>query len=195
MIKSQLIDGGGSGERCIVTPNNALLTECVALPTFAASTNGAVVSATGNGTTTSIAYLFKPANIDRRISILRIDVSSAVNGGNNPYTLLGCFITAENATPGGTAQSINGLDRDDVSFITFRTGAAAPTRVTGDLFVLSCIGVSDFKYLMFDYKQNNGKPIVLRQGIAEGFEVRVLVGGSNLSNGPNVGIDMIWTEE
>jgi hypothetical protein len=157
-----------------------------------------VTTGTVAATVTSLAYLFHPGANTKRIKIQRIMVSWSGNGGNNSLSIRGNFITAENGAPGGTSQTINALDRADAaSTLTFRTGATgAPTRVTGDLLTLALEGGSSAQesFQLFDALQF-GKPIILRASTAEGFEVRSVIGGSNIASVVSVGIYYIWTEE
>jgi hypothetical protein len=166
--------------------------------TYAASTNGVVPTSTAANTTASIAYLFRPSSSARRVEILQILASASGNGGNNALALRGSFITAENGTPGGTAQTINALEQSDTaSTFTFRTGATgSPTRGTGDLFSWALIGGSAAEIfgVMFDVNRL-GKPIVLRASQNEGFEIRSVIGGSNIASAVNIGLTFIWTEE
>lgn len=139
-------------------------------PSYAASTNGTISSGTLLNTTTSIAYLWHPAANTKRVEINKILVSFAAGSGGL-LQVRGAFITAENGVPGGTVQIINPKDRDDpASTLTFRTGAAPPTRLAGDLYT----DVSD--QLKLEVGDNMTKPIVLRPGVDEGFEIRSIVG-------------------
>lgn len=172
--------------------------------TYAASTNGVVVGTNTATGVASIAYIFHTATNTKRIEIYRIVASTGLEcGANHDFTLRGAFITAENATPGGTAQTVNPFDRSDpASTITsttgvFRTGATgAPTRVTGDLiseemYVNS--GGANQKVL-FDI-HFTGKPIVLRASTAEGFEIRMTGNNNgNLSQAPDISVTMYWME-
>lgn len=172
--------------------------------TYGASTNGTVGISTNQAGITSLAYIWHASGNTKRIEIYRIIASAGLEcGANHDFTLRGAFITAENATPGGTAQSVNPFDRDDTaSSITgatgvFRTGATgAPTRVTGDLFseeIYTNTGATNQKVL-FDIK-HTGKPIVLRASTAEGFEIRAVGGGNgNLSQAVEVAVTIYWME-
>ncbi len=172
--------------------------------TYAASTNGVVAGSTSATATTSIAYIFHTATNTKRIEIYRIVATTGLEmGANHDYTLRGAFITAENATPGGTAQTANPFDRSDAaSTITgttgvFRTGATgAPTRVTGDLISEEMYvnnGGSNQK-ILFDI-HFTGKPIVLRASTAEGFEIRMTGNNNgNLSQAPDISVTMYWME-
>jgi hypothetical protein len=165
--------------------------------TYVASTNGTVNTATAANTVTSIAYLFHPSSNTKRVEILQIGLSYEGNAGNNGLSFRGARITAENGAPGGTTQTVNALDQDDAaSTLTFLTGATgAPTRATGDYLTIAAIGGSAAQaYLsMFDAKQL-GKPIVLRASQNEGFEIRSVIGGSNIASVVSVGVHFIWTE-
>lgn len=165
--------------------------------TYAASTNGNVLTATAAGTVTSLAYLFHPSANTKHVEILQISITTEGNPGNaNGLTFRGARITAENGTPGGTSQSINPFDTSDpASTLIFRTGATgAPTRVAGDMIsVASNSGTQILPQPLLD-SGLNGKPIVLRAGQSEGFEIRSVIGGANLSAAVSVSITFIWTE-
>lgn len=171
---------------------------------YAGSTNGVVTGSNSATATTSIAYIFHAATNTKRIEIYRIVITAGLEtGANHDYSIRGAFITAENATPGGSAQTVNPLDRGDAaSTITgttgvFRTGATgAPTRVTGDLIseeMYHNSGVSVQK-ILFD-THLSGKPIVLRANQAEGFEIRTVGNNNgNLSQAPDISVIMYWME-
>jgi hypothetical protein len=165
--------------------------------TAMASTNGSVSTGTASANVQSIAYLFHPASVTKRIEIVRIDVSFVgrnTAAASNPVSLRGAFITAENGVPGGTAQTINPLDRADaIAADTFRTGATgAPTRVAGDLmsFVMNDTGNNSFSWT----EDETGKPIGLRASVAEGFEIRSVVGASSLVAAMQVAVTFYWKE-
>jgi hypothetical protein len=164
---------------------------------FMASTNGSLASGTVIGTVTSLAYLFHSASSTKRIEIKRIDVTAAggISAGGTLLTLAlrGAFITAENATPGGTSQTINGTDRSQTPDATdvFRTGATgAPTRLPGD--VLSTAFGASGSYVWCP--DTSSRPIVLRPGVAEGFEIRIVVGGITLTTAAQFAVTFYWTE-
>lgn len=161
---------------------------------YAGSTNGLVSTATAANTATSIAYLFHPSANTKRVEIQKITISFSGNAGNNGDFIEGAFITAENATPGGTSQTTNPLDRADAaSTVIFRSGATgAPTRVTGDLLSFGGLGSTD-RQIIID-ASTIGKPIVLRASVAEGFEIRHVVGASNLASAVEMTVTMFWTE-
>jgi len=176
----------------------SVVTPASIVASYAASTNGIVATATGANTVNSIAYLFHPNTNTKRIKILSISVSWTGNGGNNSLSARGNFITAENGAPGGTAQTINALDQADAaSTLIFRTGATgAPTRTAGDLFSLAMTGGSAAQnsYEIFN-ATTFGKPIILEASVNRGFEIRTVIGGSNLASAVNLGVFYIWTEE
>jgi hypothetical protein len=182
----------------VLSPNGPLPQFNPTLATYAASTNGFVLSSTNANTVDSDAYLFHPSANTKRVKIFKIFLSWSGNAGNNAVSFRGAFITAENGAPGGTVQTINPLDRADAaSTLTFRTGATgAPVRVAGDLFSVAIIGgnTSQSNATLFDASVF-GKPIVLRAGVSEGFEVRDVIGSSNIASALNIGIHYIWTEE
>lgn len=159
--------------------------------TYSASTNGVVNIGTGAGTT-SIAYLFHLSSNTKAIEIHRILVSF-VGGSGGLFSIRGAFITAENVTPGGTSQQIRphalSLSPSD---LIFRSGANAPTRLTGDLITY----LSDPQgSSLFDWQigVDAAHPIILRPGMNEGFEVRTVI-ESTLSVAANVAVSYEWTE-
>src|SRR5579885_64480 len=159
---------------------------------FIASTNGTTSSGTVGGTTTSLAYLWHPNTVTKRIEIHRIDVSMG-GGSSGNFMIRGAFISAENRTPGGTSQTINGADRDDSvsSGMIFRTGANAPTRVAGDLLTWNSGGGGSAQYVW--EKPLGGKPIVLRASQSEGFEIRSVI-GTALLTAATISVTFYWTE-
>jgi hypothetical protein len=165
--------------------------------TYIASTNGGVNTATAANTVTSLAYLFHPSSNTKRVEIIQIGLSWEGNGGNNGITFRGALITAENGTPGGSTQTVNALDQADAaSTLTFRTGATgAPTRATGDYLCVAGIGGSAAQmYIPLFDASRYGKPIILRASQNEGFEIRSVIGGSNIASAVTTGIHFIWTE-
>jgi hypothetical protein len=166
--------------------------------TYSASTSGTVSTGTTAGTVQSIAYLWHPSTSGKRVKILKIMLSWSGNGGNNTLSARGTFITPENATPGGATSAPQAHDQADAaSALTFRVGATgAPTRVASDLFTEAMLGgSSDQQSVVFFDAQTVGKPLILRAGTNEGFEVRTVVGGSNLASAVQVAVYYTWTEE
>lgn len=159
------------------------------IPTYAASTNGTVSTGTLLATNTSIAYLFHPLASTKRVEIMSIRVSWA-SGNVGRFTIRGNFITAEGS--GGTSQTINSLDRGDAaSAMTFRSGGSAPTRVAGDLFCISADTSSNNVQVITP--QIIGKQIVLRAGVAEGFEIRTVI-EAIATTAAQIAVDYIWKE-
>jgi len=184
--------------------NGSLRTTVVDFPTYMASTNGIVVTGTTAATVTSIAYLWHPAAITKRYEIVRIQASWSAgisNSGN--FNIRLAKITAENATPGGTPQTINTADgADAASGGTFRTGATgAPTRTAGDLSAFEIEtdtgnansgSLAYAPFVIFDAFED-GKPLVCRSGVAEGWEIRTVV-GTALGTGARMSVAFIWKE-
>lgn len=159
---------------------------------FMASTNGTISSGTSAATTTSLAYLWHPNTVTKRIEIHRIDVSFG-GGSSGNLMFRGAFISAENGTPGGTSQTINGTDRVDSTSagMVFRTSANAPTRVTGDLITWNAGGGGTGIYTWSSL--DGGKPIVLRASTTEGFEIRSVI-GTALLTAATLSVTFYWTE-
>lgn len=174
--------------------------------TYMASTNGTVATGTGAANTVSIGYLWHPAANAKHFEIVGIVVSYANGSGNaGNFTVRGARITAENGTPGGTSQTINALDQADAASTgTFRTGANAPVRATGDYITrvvdASTIaagigGTASGSGGAFDFFNSHmfSKPIVLRASVAEGFEVRTIIGTALTTTIP-VSVTFLWRE-
>lgn len=166
------------------------------VPAFMASTNGTVNTGTVLATTTSIAYLFHTAASTVRREIRRIDVGFAFQASNTAgsFTIRLARIIAENATPLGTVQTINSVDGANSvgANATFRTGATgAPTRAPGDYASFSAgSGACN----LYTWEPGvGGKPLVLRAGVAEGFEIRTIVSLA-LNNVGQVSVTFYWTE-
>jgi len=163
-------------------------------PSYMASTNGSVGTGVAVATVTSIAYLFHPAAVLERYEIYRIDISFGGGAGATSNVVArGAFITAEAAVPGGTSQTINPTDRADAALAAatvFRTGATgAPTRVAGDLMSFNSSGPGSNNYSWTPTSQ--GKPIVIRSGVAEGFEIRTVI-VTALGTAQQVSITFYW---
>lgn len=167
------------------------------ITSFMACTSAAVSTTATAATTTSIAYLFHSAASTKTIKIRKILVTGSVSGTPAVQaSVQGAFITAQNATPGGTLQTVNGLNRANTTDATnvFRTGATgAPARVTGDLLSGS-LGTSNGQ---FTWEADiSAQPIVLRAGTAEGFEIRTLVNTVALAaTAIAANVTYYWTEE
>lgn len=139
-------------------------------PSYMASTNGIVSIGISSGSTTSIGYLFHPSSSSRNVRLHRV-VASLAGGAGGVITLRGAFMSAENGVPGGVAQQINPVDRSDVaSEMTFRTSAASPTRINGDL--TSVVTMGGVPNVVIYESDDFNKSITLRSGTSEGFEVR-----------------------
>jgi hypothetical protein len=170
--------------------------------TYAASTNGPVAGSTNATATTSIAYIWHTGTNTKRVEIYRIVATSGMEtGANHDYSLRGTFITAENATPGGTTTTPLPFDRGDAASTitsttgTFRLGATgAPTRLSSDMISEEMYSGNNNQKVLFDIHYT-GKPIVLRASQAEGFEIRMVGNGNgNLSQAPEITITMYWME-
>jgi hypothetical protein len=191
-LDAEKIAGGGPSGQDIFRERVQVAANTV--PAFMASTNGTVTTATLLASVTSIAYLFHPGTSTKTIKIRKIVVSST-GGTNGVVNFRGAFITAENGVPGGTSQTINGVNRSFTPEAgdVFRTGATgAPTRVAGDLlsYALSVNGSSSDAFT-FDF---TASPITLRAGVAEGFEIRTVITNA-LVNADSIGCYFYWTEE
>lgn len=165
---------------------------------FMSSTNGIVTATAAGGSVTSIAYLWHPNTNTKRIEIHRIDVgvTNITTPALSPpgvATIRGSFISAENGTPGGTSQTIISTDRVDSSSagLVFRTGANAPTRVNGTLINWNS-SVNQSPYFVWETSLF-GKPIVLRSGVSEGFEIRVVMEVASAAT-PQISVCYYWTE-
>jgi len=165
-------------------------------PSYMASSNGSTSTGTAAATTTSIAYLFHPAAVAERYEIYRIDMSFGGGAGATSNVVFrGAFITAEAGAPGGTSQTINPTDRGDAALAAatvFRTGATgAPTRVAGDLISLNFSGSTSNSGDYIWRAESEGKAIVIRSGVAEGFEIRTVV-GTALGTAQQVSVTYYW---
>jgi len=168
------------------------------ITTYAGSSNGTVGSGTAATTVTSVGYIWHTAANAKRIEIYCITVSTGGGAAGN-LSLRGAFITAENATPGGLVYPPTPLDRSSAaSTVTgstgiLRVGAAAPTRVVGDLITENIGGASTgTQYTLFD-SSKSGQPIILRSGSAEGFEIRSVIGVA-LTTATQISFTAYWTE-
>ena len=171
--------------------------------TYVCNPLGVVNVGTTAGTVTSLMYLWHTATNTKRIEIYRITASST-GGTAGVFTMKGAFITAENGTPGGTTVTAQQIDQDDPASTLASTtgicrfGAAIPTRITTGGIVQNvfseCCGGSQAgqQYVLFNAVQS-GKPIVLRAGQAEGFEVRGHIDTAQTTSA-QVSVNFLWTE-
>lgn len=161
---------------------------------YMASTNGVVGTGTAAATVNSIGFLFHTAADTKRLEIHKIDIcfTGGATLGTGVVSIHGAFISAQNGTPGGTSQTINPCERSDAaSSAIFRTGANAPTRVTGDLM---CFNFSGPASNMCSWNSTlSGKPIVLRASTQEGFEIRTNI-QTALSTQSQISVTFYWTE-
>lgn len=165
--------------------------------TYSASTNGTVGTGTAIATVTSIAYLFHPQSSETTARIGRIFIGWGGGAGNSNVNVQVAYITAENAVPGGTSRPIQTHDPiDPPSNLTFRSGAAAPTRITGDLFTGVAQASAQSAGVDFNIFEPtlNGKPIVLPARLGRGLEVRTVIGAVALTTALQVSVYMTWTE-
>lgn len=172
-------------------------------PTYTGSTNGIVSVPTTASTTTSIAYVFHGASVTKRYEIYRIELevegpTSASTAGQQTSLRIG-RITAENGTPGGTAQGVGAVDQaDNVSGGVFRTGATgAPTRAGSDFVTKQIQTVAQNVHHSFVWDAmcyDGGKPLVCRPSVAEGWEVRAVTNGTALGSAVTVSATFFWKE-
>lgn len=151
---------------------------------------GVVQSTTPAGSTGALASLFKlNSGLQRRIEIQRIVVSYF--GGNTTATQ---FISLRGAristNPTGNGAGASHEPSDPNSTGLFRSGGTA----TGTADMLSLVVKGDDRNY-FEWRANDwGKPIVLRAGSTEGFEVRWVVGGVALSTAMSLSCSFHWVE-
>ncbi len=140
------------------------------LVAYSAST-GIVTGPTTVSTAVSLGYLWRSASL--KVEIVRILVSwqpgSATAG---ELSIRGARITAQHASPMGTTPTPERHDIGDGSAgAVFRAApTGAPTRSSTDMFVVTTRWNQSDRYEW--NAESFGKPIVLRAGQSEGFEVR-----------------------
>jgi hypothetical protein len=203
-----LFDGSGNALTSAVTSDGGVALDITQNPSdnacYMASTNGTVTSGTTAATVTSLAYLFHGAGTLKRYEITKITASIIIGQGNiGDLTLRVARITAENGTPGGATQTVNAVDSSDAaSAATFRTAATgAPTRATGDLVTQAFDvdttaqggGTSNNSTITLFDMSAFGKPLVIRNGVSEGWEVRSIVGAA-ITTGVKIAITYFWRE-
>jgi len=145
------------------------------------------------GASASLAYLFHPSAEETKVEITRILVSYAgvVTGR---FRVQGAYISAEAVTPGGTLVTPRAKDGDDgASGLIFRYGAADPTREATDVLTYTAMGVASDKFL-YAAGVDSAKPFILRPGVGEGLELRVVV-DTILAAATQIAVTMEWTEE
>lgn len=184
--------------------NDAVLTRAVgpnymnlgSKATYMASNNGINTISTTADSVTSLAYLWHPSSNTKRVSLQKmlISWSAGVGSGNlGDFRIALARITAENGTPGGTSQTICKEDQADAtSTCTFRTGANAPTRATGDYISLNFSVSSDGAVELTDILE--GKGFIARASQSEGWEVRIITGNVDLTTSPRFSTTFVWNE-
>ncbi len=160
--------------------------------TYAVSTTNNAVSATNNSTS-SLAYLWHPSAVTKTYKIWRIVVSTNNLGSTSQLMFKVARITAEAGTPGGTSLTPVALNGGSASGSVFRFQATgAPTRVSPEVLTRLAVG-SAFSTSVMDFP-NNISPLTCRAGVAEGWEVRLEVMTTALSN-LRISVEFLWTEE
>lgn len=174
------------------TAANPLPTRAVCTLASFSVASDVVTGPTTVGSVISLAYLW--GNTAKRIEIHRIDVSWMGGDTAGQLAVRGCFITALDAAPGGTALLPLGHERSDTATAAFRYAATrAPTRVTPlvDSFAVAAKGGDPGLYTW--EADDYGKPIVLRPSTQEGFEVRA-VGAAAFTSSMKLVVTMHWVE-
>lgn len=161
--------------------------------TYCSSTNGMIATGQLLGTVTSIAYLWHPAADTKRYQIRIASYSGVGGAGTGRYMLHIAYISAENVTPGGTAQPIYPIDGAPASGATFRTGATgAPTREAGDVrtyaFAATAPAIESFS------PAEGMQPFTLLPSVARGIEVRSEIVAA-LSQDAYITFFVCWTEQ
>jgi hypothetical protein len=166
--------------------------------TYSASRGGKTESvATAAGAQSSLAYLLHPnAPASSLVYRLKRVLLSWSGGAGGAYTLNGDFISAENASPGGTLIKPQPHSRaNPTSAAIYRSGATvAPTRSGGaPIFSLSLTGGVTGSYEWRALPDD--QPILLHSlpSGSEGFEVYALV-NTALGSSPQFGVVFEWEE-
>jgi hypothetical protein len=163
------------------------------IATFCGTTNGAVATSTTRDVISSIAYVWHPSTSTKRVEIHKVVISFGGSAGGFVF-IRGARITAVAGTPGGSSPAPQSVDLADAStLITFTHRATgAPTRAAADMLTLVAGAGAGTVYEW--NAATSGKPIVLRPSVAEGFEVRAVVGPLGLTTALQVSVTMHWTE-
>ncbi len=167
--------------------------------TYASSSNGTLSLGTLTaGAVNSLCYLFHPSANTKRFQMTQL-VVSVFGGSAGDYELRLGRITAENATPGGTSQTIIPKDQADAASTgVFRTGATgAPTRDTSRTRdFANAVGTNLFNQPLIEQGSDvvEGKPHVMRASVAEGWELTCAV-GTAITTSPKFALFCEWTEE
>jgi hypothetical protein len=149
-------------------------------------------------TAITLGYLFRSTT--KRIEIHRILIGYGGTDTAGYLTFRGTRMGAENASPGGTALSPAGIPfeaSDPAATATFRvpTGASAVSAVTSrsatDLFVIGVKGNSTGQ-IVWSSKEF-GKPIVIRNNVTEGFEIRAFA-DVGFTTAMRISLTIEWTE-
>jgi hypothetical protein len=166
--------------------------------TYSASRGGRTEGiTTAAAAQSSLAYLLHPnAAASTLVYRLKRVLLSWAGGAGGAYTLNGDFITAENATPGGTLITPQPHSpKNPASSAIYRSAATgAPTRSGGSpIFSLSLSGGATGSYEWL--ARPDDQPILLHQAqtAMEGFEVYALVNEA-LSSSPRFGVVFEWEE-
>lgn len=161
--------------------------------------SGGVSSGTAASTTVSLGYLWHPSSVTTLrylLRLMRIAWTQGQQDDTAPVYLRLVRITAENGTPGGTAQTIQGHNNGSAaSGATFRTAASgAPTRGT----VISAQPISINQPGFFDFGpefasvEDGG--YAAQKSTAEGWEVQVVTSGTAPIVAATFGISAFWSE-
>jgi hypothetical protein len=123
--------------------------------------------------TKSIAYLWHPSTVTRRVEIRRIAVGYVPGFLAGTLLVKGARITAVSGTPGGPTITPSATDAGDAAAtVTFQSGATTgPTRLgTSEIFAVPIV-VTQGGFWQWAAGEI-GNPIVLPANLAQGFEVR-----------------------
>ena len=149
----------------------------------------------------SISYIWHPNTITKTYSIYEIWMHMQTSHTAGNWIAKAGFISAENATPGGSTQTILPHNRGSAGSLgTYRYNANAPTRVSGfhrgvrkGAAALTG-GLQDAYIRIFSSIESRVEPLTLRAGQTEGLEIYQDI-ISTLTTAPVVAVGMMWSEE
>lgn len=142
------------------------------------------------GAIQSLLYAFHGAANAQRVELVRFEIGlGGGTGGALSFRLN--RITAENGTPGGTALTAVAADSaDSFTALNIRQGATgAPTRGT-DFWTQSLSAAYAGAPLVWT-PSDVQKPLILRAGVAEGYEIRSVVDVA-ITTSPRINLSMTF---
>lgn len=170
--------------------NNSPLFTAGQRPTYACANSTGVVIAAGAGAGSTVLAIMHLAATVERYEIERIRISVA-DGAGGRYRIKVFRITASS---GGVVEVVAKHDQDDpTSAADLRRGGTVT--VAGSELCSRILTGNDNAEVIFSLADfPEGKPLVCRGGILEGYAVQT-INDTALTTGPAVLVNLTWTEK